>query len=131
MSYLQGLRSVLLLALTVCFSTMSYAQKGTVNIEANPKVEQLLALKKEANRKAENVYRIQIFSGTASQARGREAAFKERFPGWKCDLKFETPNYKVWVGNFRTRLEADRRLLEVKKRFPNAFILAPQKRRKS
>ncbi len=117
---------VFLLLGMVCFG-----QNGSVTIDSPPEVDQLLAVKKEVNRKAENVYRIQIYSGTSQQARGREAAFKENFPGWKCDLKFETPNYKVWVGNFRTRLEADRRLLEVKKKFPNAFILAPQKKRKS
>ncbi len=131
MRYLANFRTILLFFLFVGASHFLEAQKGTVTVDIDPKADRLVALKKEANRKAENVYRIQIYSGTAGQARGREAAFKEKFPGWSCNLKFETPNYKVWVGNFRTRLEADRRLIEVKKKFPNAFILAPQKRRKS
>jgi hypothetical protein len=27
---------------------------------------------------------------------------------------FNTPNYKVWIGNFRTRIEAERNLVEKK-----------------
>jgi len=40
-------------------------------------------------------------------------------------MKYETPNYKVWVGRFRTRMEADRKLVKVKKLFPNAFLFTP------
>jgi hypothetical protein len=42
-------------------------------------------------------------------------------------LVYETPNYKIWVGNFRTRLEADRALVKVKSKFPTAFIFKPKK----
>ena len=42
-------------------------------------------------------------------------------------LEFETPNYKIWVGNFRNKLEADRTLLKVQKEFPNAFVFKPKK----
>ena len=42
-------------------------------------------------------------------------------------MKFETPNYKVWVGNFETRLEADRALRRIKRKFANAFIFKPKK----
>ena len=40
---------------------------------------------------------------------------------------FETPNYKVRVGNFRTRLEADRGLVKVQKEFKSAFVFKPKK----
>ena len=41
-------------------------------------------------------------------------------------MKYETPNYKIWVGNFRTQLEADRELRLLRKHFPNAFSLKPK-----
>ena len=39
---------------------------------------------------------------------------------------YETPNYKVWVGNFFTRLEADKSLLKVRKKYKSAFIFRPE-----
>ena len=42
-------------------------------------------------------------------------------------MVFNTPNYKIWVGNFRDRLEADRALLRIKKSYMNAFIFKPKK----
>ncbi|WGU68695.1 hypothetical protein QIU19_01595 [Capnocytophaga canimorsus] len=42
-----------------------------------------------------------------------------------ASLSFETPNYKVRIGVFRTRLDAERQLVEVKKVFPAAFIWNP------
>ena len=52
-------------------------------------------------------------------------SFKTEFPDHFVEMKYETPNYKIWVGKFRTRLEADRELLVVKKLFPNAFPFKP------
>ena len=31
---------------------------------------------------------------------------------WPSLMEYETPNYKIYVGNFLTRLEADQRLIE-------------------
>jgi hypothetical protein len=28
---------------------------------------------------------------------------------------FSTPNYKVWVGNYKSRIEAERNLIDIKK----------------
>ena len=42
-------------------------------------------------------------------------------------MRYETPNYKIWVGNFKTRLEADRALQRIKRAFNSAFIFKPKK----
>ena len=38
-------------------------------------------------------------------------------------LTFESPNYKVRIGSFRTRLEAEKNLIEIKKSYPAAFVV--------
>ena len=43
-----------------------------------------------------------------------------------ADVIYETPNYKVWVGNYYTQLEADKRLIEIRKKFRSAFIFRPE-----
>ena len=39
---------------------------------------------------------------------------------------YETPNYKVWVGNFFTQIEADKYLLKIRKKYKSAFIFRPE-----
>jgi hypothetical protein len=41
-------------------------------------------------------------------------------------MVYETPNYKIWIGNFRSRLEADKALIKIKKKYINAFIFKPK-----
>ena len=54
---------------------------------------------------------------------------KEKFEKHKIDsivdMVYETPNYKIWVGRYISQLEADRKLLEIRKYFSDAFIFRP------
>jgi len=72
-------------------------------------------------------YRIQIYfdSGADSKKRALEAssAFQGKFPGTAVYLSFQSPNYKVRVGDFRTRLDAIRFLHGIMSDYPNAFII--------
>ncbi|MFL0354132.1 SPOR domain-containing protein [Xanthomarina sp. GH4-25] len=110
-------------------SQLSYGQQGTVTINQNKDIDKLLVLKKEINE-SENTsdrYRIQIYSGNRSEAEKAQSNFRNMSVDLKSKLVYETPNYKIWVGNFRTRLEADRALVKVKAKFPTAFIFKPKK----
>ena len=104
----------------------SYGQEGVVVVNQDPQIESLLKLKKEVNRKAKN-FKIQIYNGSRSGAENAREKFRSSYGGWAVSMEYETPNYKIWVGNFKTRLEADRALLRVKKKFSNAFIFKPKK----
>ncbi|MCB0376396.1 MAG: SPOR domain-containing protein [Sinomicrobium sp.] len=103
------------------------AQEGKVTLRQDERLSRLLEIKKALNKTddGEKRYRIQIYNGTLSGARDAAAGFKSNFPDWPCDIRFETPNYKVWVGKYRARLEADRYLALVREKYPNAFILIP------
>ena len=52
--------------------------------------------------------------------------FIEIFNGTSAAIIYETPNYKEWVGNYYTQLEADKRLIEIRKKFRSAFIFRPE-----
>lgn len=112
--------------------TSSYviAQEGTVTVNQDPEISPILKLKKQINKEDEDSdrYKIQIYSGSRQRAESIENSFDSSFNSWSSKLVYETPNYKVWVGNFRTRLEADKALLKVKKNFPSAFIFKPKKK---
>lgn len=73
-----------------------------------------------------NGYRIQIMALTGSNAKIRvENEFKEfvaRFPEYPAYLSFTAPYFKIRVGNFSTRLQAYKVLLELRQVYPDAYI---------
>ena len=115
--------------ITICFSTFSMAQSGTVILNEDPAIAKLLEIKKDMNKDDKNSdrYKIQIYSGNLGSAESIKSKFENSNGNIRSQLVFETPNYKVWVGSFRTRLEAERTLVDVQKKFTDAFIFKPKK----
>jgi len=128
MKLLKTNKALLITIITLVITTVCNAQQGTVNIHQDEEITRLLELKKEinTNEDASDRYKIQIFSGRRGAAETQQDDFKNAYTQWSSKLVYETPNYKIWVGSFKSRLEADRALLEVKKKFPNAFIFKPK-----
>ena len=116
--------------LNAVFFTSLSAQNNTVIIVKDAKIDQLLKLKSEQNKDdgTSKNYKIQIYSGSSEGASEKLSAFKSEFTQWPSKIVFETPNHKVWIGNFRKRLEADRALIEITEKFDRAFIFKPKKR---
>ena len=105
--------------------TTLIGQNGNIEINQSNKLDSIIKLKKELNSKIQNL-RIQIFSGDRDNAEQIIKEFIEIFNDTTADIMYETPNYKVWVGNYYTQLEADKRLLEIRKKFRSAFIFRPE-----
>lgn len=100
--------------------------EGKVTINQDPRIEKLIAYNSELNKSdSEKRFRIQIYNGTLEGAEEAEKEFLEKFDEISSNISFETPNYKVRVGKFRNRLEADRYLMKVRKEYPSAFLLQP------
>jgi hypothetical protein len=70
-------------------------------------------------------YTIQLFYGERDKAIETKDNYDLLDLAWESELKWETPNHKVWVGTYRSRLEADRALLTIKENYKDAFILKP------
>jgi hypothetical protein len=117
---------IVVLIIAMFSFTKLYAQQGTVEINQDNQIDVLLKVKKDVNASESN-YKIQIYSGNRSGAEKAQLEFRNWFNEWPSTKEFETPNYKIWVGNFETRLEADRALLKIKQKFPNAFYFKPKK----
>ena len=107
------------------YSTTLFGQNGNIEINQSNKLDSIIKLKKELNSKIQNL-RIQIYSGDRDNAEQMIKEFIEIFNDTTADVIYETPNYKVWVGNYYTQLEADKRLLEIRKKFRSAFIFRPE-----
>lgn len=105
------------------------AQTGKVNIQQDASIPTLLEMKSEMTKdgKLGERYKIQLYYGDNNAASEVIKKFRSLYSEYPSKIIYETPNYKVWIGNFRNRLEADRALLKVKTNFPSAFIPKPQR----
>ena len=117
------MRILFICLLFSCFPILS--QNGKITVNQSSKLDSIIKLKKELNSKIQNL-RIQIYSGDRENAEQIIQEFNEIFNDTTADVIYETPNYKVWVGNYYTQLEADKRLIEIRKKFRSAFIFRPE-----
>jgi len=102
--------------------------KGKVKVNQDPRVEILLSKHVLINTKVKGIegFRIQIFSDSGNNSKTDAQQVYDGFVAKYRDigvyLTFKSPNYKVRVGDFRTRLEAQRFLNDIAGDYPNAFI---------
>lgn len=129
MKFYTNIKPFFLFILLFQISLNSYSQEGIVNVTQDPKFEQLLNEKRKINSSITitDRYKIQIFNGDNENSKKQLMAFKKDFSTIDCTIVFSTPLYKVWVGNFKSRIEAERNLIEIKKKFPKAFLVKPNK----
>ncbi len=83
----------------------------------------------EKENKLSDGYTIQLYYGEKNKANSTIRIYRNKYNTWHATIKYETPNYKVWVGNFSSRIDADRALIEIKNHFPSAFILKPERKK--
>jgi hypothetical protein len=86
-----------------------------------------LRIMENPDNKAIPGYRIQIFfdSGINSSDRARQARdeFLFLFPDIQAYVSWKAPNYRVRVGDFRSRLEAEKVLQSILIGYPNAWVI--------
>ncbi|WP_108802243.1 SPOR domain-containing protein [Aquimarina sp. Aq107] len=109
---------------------MTPPAEPTITINQDPRINQLLNIKTKMDKDgvlSEN-YRIQLYTGDLKNANTIRNNAEKSFPQWRADIVYETPNHKVWIGNYRSKLETDRALKEIREEFPNAFPFKPEKK---
>jgi tRNA A37 N6-isopentenylltransferase MiaA len=106
-----------------------HAQNSNLTLNQDAKFEQLLNEKRKLNPNLSynDRYRIQIFSGISESAKKTFTEFKQENNTVDGTIIFNTPNYKVWIGNFRARMEAERYLAEIKDKYKSIFLIKPSK----
>mgnify|MGYP006444692597 CR=1 FL=1 len=126
------MKAVFSLLILFIFSQLAFSQS---NIENDPLFKEVVQLKKQMTKdyKLKEFYVIQLHSGNKDKAQDikeeidyfiRQNRQADSFQK-EAVIVYETPNYKVWIGRFNTRLLADRFFLKIKEDYPNALILKP------
>lgn len=104
------------------------AQENKIILNQDVRFEKLLNEKRKINSSIVNDqrYNIQIFNGDSETAKKTLNSFKNNFKNFDATIVFNTPTYKVLAGNFKTRIEAERNLIFVRKTYKNALIIKPR-----
>lgn len=109
---------LLLVAIQPSFGQETQERKSDTQL-----INELIAKKKEFNKDFKHGYRIQLYNGFEVEAKKTEAKFRIEFPEILTYLLYRQPEWKIQVGTYKTKLEADRALLGIKKEFPEAIVV--------
>lgn len=114
------------------FSAGVFAQEaGKVTVVKDPLIDSLIArriaLNKGVTRDGTPIvvigYRVQVFFGNdRKEAYNEQARFNSLYPELATYISYTQPNYRVKVGDFRTRAEAQKLITELRPSFPTLFI---------
>jgi len=103
---------------------------GSISINQDPKIAQLLNTYylQNASKPGMQGFRIRIFFDLGQQSRTNSLdmmnEFMENFPGISVYRTFDSPYYKVSVGDFRSQDEALKYLKKLSRKYPKAFIIS-------
>ncbi len=105
---------------------------GNVEVTQDVKLEQLLTNYSKAFKlKQDRLWRVQIYFGIGRSARFTAQGIKENFeakhPGVPAYLIFEEPYFKVKVGDFYNKLDAERLKAMLAEDYDKLFITEDQK----
>jgi len=120
------MKLLVVIAFTTFAVAVGFAQQGQVNIEQDDKIVELLDIYKSSNESHE-YYRIQVGFGSYAKARSIKENVEIDFPGLSSKIDFDSPTYRVRIGRFKTKLEAERKFKEVRVKYPDAMLLKPKK----
>lgn len=99
-----------------------HAQRGQIAIEQDPEIGRLLDIYKEAKANAD-YFTIQVGFGSYDYAEELRDEVSIEFPEYKPNIVFDSPTYRVHIGKFSNRLEAEKKFIEVRRKFPGALLL--------
>ena len=125
MKKLSSIYTPLLFILFLISNTLISAQnEGVLTIRTSEKIKQIVTKKKDFNKniKKINGFKIQLFYGEEKGAYAIRDNFSSIFPHTSVEIKHANPEWKVWAGAYKTRLEADRALKEIREAQFNAFV---------
>lgn len=107
---------------------LAQTKEGQVRIETSAHIDEMVAQKKDYNKSVTTFrgFKIQIYYGSEKECYEVKDEFSSLFPDIPTSIIFSTPQWKLQVGNYRTRLQADESMVTIKKEYPAAIVLATE-----
>ena len=96
------------------------------NVDYNDSItKKFFQIKKDFSKKTfeSTYYTIQIFYGSLNEADSIYMDFKQNYEDVKSELIFETPNYKVRIGEYKDINVASQNLEKIRRIYPGSFVI--------
>lgn len=96
----------------------------------DPRLDKMLSWDIEKNKTMDGIegFRVEIFFSPDADAREmalkKKVEFLSQYPDIAVHIKYDAPNFRVRVGDFRTKNEALKLYKKIKNAYPVAFIVA-------
>lgn len=117
----------LLMVLTLCTTGAKKASAQYYTLAAQDSMVKLLVNRHMAIGQAKRTmpgYRVQIhFGSSRTKANEVKADFLKLYPNIGSYLVYHQPNFKIRVGDFKTRLEAQKFLKDIQPLYATAFLV--------
>ncbi|CAL2082791.1 SPOR domain-containing protein [Tenacibaculum sp. 190524A02b] len=104
----------------ISFTINSIAQSNYKDTKA---IHKLIEKKREYNKTNKTGFRIQLYNGLEKRAKSIKHRFQLEFPDISTHLAYKSPEWKIQVGYFKTRLDADRALNKIREKFSGAIVI--------
>jgi hypothetical protein len=104
----------------------TYNADSSLIITKDARFDELVNKQKQQNLSNQTIhgYRIQIyFGGVRQKASEVKLEFNSRYPDIQAYITYQQPNFKVRIGDFRSRFEAQKFLKDIDGMFPTSFIV--------
>lgn len=138
-------KGLILSFVLAAFTQISKAQTGVVEVQKdsligllqqyraengiNPTTARMVSLgskvvdKKNAKRVKVRGFRVQIFSGSSrNEAYAVQSRFQNAYKDMGSYVTYNEPNYRVKVGDFRSRAEATNFMRVLRSQYSNVFV---------
>jgi hypothetical protein len=101
-------------------------KEGVVKYSGDPRIQELLETKRHINKRNEGTkgYRIQLYSGDRKTANQFKADFIDSNEDMNAYIVYEQPYFKTRIGDFRSKIDAERTLKSISRQHPGSFVLA-------
>lgn len=106
------------------FSAEDHSQ-AKIYFNQENQLKDILISKANATKEYQ-VWRVQIYLGSGKNARQiaemNRRTFMAKYPDIEADLAYPSPYFKVQVGNFKTRIEAESFRKKILSEYPNCRV---------
>lgn len=95
---------------------------GLVTIHEDENITSLMEVIADAELPLDG-FRIQLYFGKKDEVNETRNAFVQQFPDYSAYVSWLQPNFRLRVGDFRTRIQAERFKNEILSDYPNCYIV--------
>ena len=126
------MQKILALLILLAFAHQAMAKIDTIIVRKDPRLDILTAKQAQINKRSSMMTSSGLFKGfrlqvLSTQSRGEAFKMKTdlltRYPELKSYLIFQSPNFKVRIGNYIKRDEAEKLRIELQKLLPNNIYI--------